>query len=117
MKEEEEIKLLQKLVKQRRESLEIYRQQGRDDLAERAGLRRAGALCLRALVHHDLAGLRDGAHYRLGALVRASLDRVAAADHRAAAPVSAGGRVLIVVDAIRRHDRPGGRWFRLRRAR
>ncbi len=33
MKEEEEIKLLQKLVKQRKESLEIYKQQGRDDLA------------------------------------------------------------------------------------
>lgn len=34
IKEEEEIKLLQKLVKQRKESLEIYRQQGRADLAK-----------------------------------------------------------------------------------
>jgi uncharacterized protein YqeY len=34
MKEEEEIKLLQKLVKQRKESLEIYQQQGRADLAK-----------------------------------------------------------------------------------
>lgn len=32
--EEEEIKLLQKLVKQRKESAEIYRSQGRNDLAE-----------------------------------------------------------------------------------
>ena len=34
MKEEDEIKLLQKLVKQRKESLEIYQQQSRDDLAK-----------------------------------------------------------------------------------
>ena len=34
IKEEEEVKLLQKLVKQRRESLEIYEQQGRADLAK-----------------------------------------------------------------------------------
>ena len=33
MNEERENKLLQKLVKQRRESLEIYEQQGREDLA------------------------------------------------------------------------------------
>lgn len=32
--EEEEIKLLQKMVKQRRESAEIFRSQGRTDLAE-----------------------------------------------------------------------------------
>ncbi|MEM9990260.1 MAG: GatB/YqeY domain-containing protein [Bacteroidota bacterium] len=31
--EADEIKMLQKLVKQRRESLEIYKQQGREDLA------------------------------------------------------------------------------------
>jgi uncharacterized protein len=34
IKEEEETKLLQKLVKQRRDSLEIFRQQSRDDLAQ-----------------------------------------------------------------------------------
>jgi uncharacterized protein YqeY len=33
--EEEEIKLLQKLVKQRKDSLEIYRQQNRQDLAQK----------------------------------------------------------------------------------
>ena len=35
IKEEEEIKLLQKLVKQRRDSLEIYNQQNRADLAQK----------------------------------------------------------------------------------
>jgi len=35
LKEEEEIKLLQKLVKQRKDSLEIYQQQNRDDLARK----------------------------------------------------------------------------------
>lgn len=35
LKEEEEIKLLQKLVKQRKDSLEIFRQQKRDDLAKK----------------------------------------------------------------------------------
>ena len=35
LKEEEEIKLLQKLVKQRKESLEIYQQQNRADLAQK----------------------------------------------------------------------------------
>lgn len=35
LKEEEEIKLLQKLVKQRRDSLEIYQQQNRADLAQK----------------------------------------------------------------------------------
>ncbi len=35
IKEEDEIKLLQKLVKQRRESLEIYEKQQRADLAEK----------------------------------------------------------------------------------
>lgn len=34
LSEEEEIKLLQKLVKQRKDSLEIYQQQKRDDLAK-----------------------------------------------------------------------------------
>ena len=34
LNEELEIKLLQKLVKQRQDSLDIYRKQGRDDLAE-----------------------------------------------------------------------------------
>ena len=34
MTEEKEIKLLQKLVKQRRDSLDIYEKQGRDDLAQ-----------------------------------------------------------------------------------
>ena len=33
LKEDDEIKMLQKLVKQRKESLEIYQQQGREDLA------------------------------------------------------------------------------------
>ncbi len=35
MKEEDEIKLLQKLVKQRKDSLEIFQQQNRDDLAKK----------------------------------------------------------------------------------
>jgi uncharacterized protein YqeY len=35
LKEEEEIKLLQKLVKQRKDSLEIYQQQNRADLAQK----------------------------------------------------------------------------------
>ena len=35
MKEEEEIKLLQKLVKQRKDSLEIFQQQNRTDLAQK----------------------------------------------------------------------------------
>lgn len=35
IKEEDEIKLLQKLVKQRKDSLEIYQQQNRGDLAQK----------------------------------------------------------------------------------
>ncbi len=35
LKEEEEIKLLQKLVKQRKDSLEIFQQQNRKDLAQK----------------------------------------------------------------------------------
>ena len=35
IEEEEEIKLLQKLVKQRKDSLEIFEKQGREDLAEK----------------------------------------------------------------------------------
>lgn len=35
LKEEDEIKLLQKLVKQRKDSLEIFRQQNREDLAKK----------------------------------------------------------------------------------
>ena len=35
LKEEEEMKILQKLVKQRRDSLEIFRQQNREDLAKK----------------------------------------------------------------------------------
>jgi uncharacterized protein len=35
LKEEDEIKLLQKLVKQRRDSLEIFQQQKREDLAKK----------------------------------------------------------------------------------
>lgn len=35
LKEDDEIKLLQKLVKQRKDSLEIYEQQKRDDLAQK----------------------------------------------------------------------------------
>src|SRR5947207_11687601 len=35
IKEEDEIKLLQKLVKQRKDSLEIYQQQNRADLAQK----------------------------------------------------------------------------------
>lgn len=35
LKEEDEMKLLQKLVKQRRDSLEIFRQQNREDLAKK----------------------------------------------------------------------------------
>ncbi len=35
IKEEEEIKLLQKLVKQRRDSFEIFNQQNREDLAQK----------------------------------------------------------------------------------
>src|SRR5215813_6345758 len=35
LKEEDEIKLLQKLVKQRKDSLEIYKQQNRTDLAQK----------------------------------------------------------------------------------
>ena len=34
LSEEEEIKLLQKLVKQRKDSAALYKEQGRDDLAE-----------------------------------------------------------------------------------
>ncbi|MDP4253231.1 MAG: GatB/YqeY domain-containing protein, partial [Bacteroidota bacterium] len=35
LKKEDEIKLLQKLIKQRKDSLEIYRQQNRADLAQK----------------------------------------------------------------------------------
>jgi len=35
LKEEEEMKILQKLVKQRRDSLEIFRKQNREDLAKK----------------------------------------------------------------------------------
>ena len=35
IKEDEEIKLLQKLVKQRKDSLDIFRQQNREDLAQK----------------------------------------------------------------------------------
>ncbi|MGN6532895.1 MAG: GatB/YqeY domain-containing protein, partial [Ginsengibacter sp.] len=35
IKEEDEIKLLQKLVKQRKDSLEIYEKQNREDLAQK----------------------------------------------------------------------------------
>src|ERR1700742_577899 len=35
LKEEDETKLLQKLIKQRKDSLEIYRQQQREDLARK----------------------------------------------------------------------------------
>ena len=35
LKDEDEIKLLQKLVKQRKDSLDIYRQQNRTDLAQK----------------------------------------------------------------------------------
>ncbi len=35
LKEEDEIKMLQKMVKQRKESLEIYQQQNRNDLAQK----------------------------------------------------------------------------------
>jgi uncharacterized protein YqeY len=35
LKEEDEVKLLQKLVKQRKDSLEIYQQQNRSDLAQK----------------------------------------------------------------------------------
>lgn len=35
IKEEDEVKLLQKLVKQRKDSLEIYEKQNREDLAEK----------------------------------------------------------------------------------
>lgn len=35
LKEEDEVKLLQKLVKQRRDSLDIYQQQKREDLAKK----------------------------------------------------------------------------------
>src|SRR5215212_5983813 len=35
LKEDDEIKLLQKLVKQRKDSLEIYQQQNRPDLAQK----------------------------------------------------------------------------------
>src|SRR3954452_21351976 len=35
LKEDDEIKLLQKLVKQRKDSLEIYQQQNRQDLAQK----------------------------------------------------------------------------------
>jgi len=35
LKEEDELKLLQKLIKQRKDSLEIYRQQNRTDLAQK----------------------------------------------------------------------------------
>ena len=42
-------------------------------------LRRGRPLCLRALVHLDLAGLRHGAGGRFRALVRAAVDRIAAA--------------------------------------
>ena len=35
LKEDDEIKLLQKLVKQRKDSLEIYQQQKRTDLAQK----------------------------------------------------------------------------------
>src|SRR5437762_4900117 len=35
LKEDDEIKLLQKLVKQRKDSLEIYQQQNRTDLAQK----------------------------------------------------------------------------------
>lgn len=102
IKEDEEIKLLQKLVKQRKDSLEIYEQQNREDLAikEREEIEVIEKFLPKQMDTEELKGIISKIITDSGATSAADMGKVMGAANKALAGKADGKSIAAVVKEL-----------------
>mgnify|MGYP001605218935 CR=1 FL=1 len=102
IKDEEEIKLLQKLVKQRKDSLEIYEKQGREDLAskEREEIEVIEKFLPKQLSEEELKDIISGIILETGASSRSDMGKVMGAANKQLAGKADGKMIAGIVKQL-----------------
>src|SRR6185437_6623262 len=102
IKENEEIKLLQKLVKQRKDSLEIYEKQGREDLAskEREEIEVIEKFLPKQLSESELRDIISGIIRETGASSPADMGKVMGAANKQLAGKADGKMIAGIVKEL-----------------
>ena len=102
IKEEEELKLLQKLVKQRKDSLEIYEKQGREDLAskEREEIEVIEKFLPKQLSESELRDIISGIIRETGASSPADMGKVMGAANKQLAGKADGKMIAGIVKEL-----------------
>lgn len=102
IKEEEELKLLQKLVKQRKDSLEIYEKQGREDLAskEREEIEVIEKFLPKQLSESELRDIISGIIRETGASFPADMGKVMGAANKQLAGKADGKMIAGIVKEL-----------------
>ena len=102
VKEEDEIKLLQKLVKQRKESLEIYEKQQRSDLAEKEKeeIDVIEKFLPKQMSHGELKEVIAGIVKQTGASSQADMGKVMGMANKQLAGKADGKTIAVIVKEI-----------------
>ena len=102
VKEEDEIKLLQKLVKQRKESLEIYEKQQRSDLAEKEKeeIDVIEKFLPKQMSHEELKEVIAGIVKQTGASSQADMGKVMGMANKQLAGKADGKTIAVIVKEI-----------------
>lgn len=102
IKDEEEIKLLQKLVKQRKDSLEIYEKQGREDLAskEREEIEVIEKFLPKQLSEEELKDIISGIILETGASSPSDMGKVMGAANKQLAGKADGKMIAGIVKQL-----------------
>ena len=105
LKEEDEIKLLQKLVKQRKDSLEIFEKQNRDDLAqkEKEEIEIIEKFLPKQISPDELKELITGIIKETGATSAADMGKVIAAANKQLAGKADGKTIAATVKDLLTH--------------
>lgn len=102
IKEEDEIKLLQKLVKQRKDSLEIYEKQHREDLAvkEREEIEIVEKFLPKQMSHEELTGIIGKIVNETGASSPSDMGKVMGIANKQLAGKADGKTIAAIVKEI-----------------
>ncbi len=102
IKEEDEIKLLQKLVKQRKDSLEIYEKQNREDLAskEREEIEVIEKFLPKQMGEDELRGIIEKIVEKVGASSPADMGKVMGMANKELAGKADGKTIAAIVKEI-----------------
>ncbi len=108
LKEEDETKLLQKLVKQRKDSLEIFEQQNRDDLAkkEREEIELIEKFLPAQLGNEELTQIISGIIKEAGALLPSDMGKIMGLANKQLAGKAEGKTIALIVKELLSQPQP-----------